>query len=217
MFTNQQWHNNAFCIVSSDQITTNYHHGGTSFTYWDSYLPFLLQNQETLANQLQDLKATIAELQKELAEVTHRVQQQGIDRGPVRRAKGRNGTKGRKAFPKDLKCPFSGCCKKYSSKIALNAHLRKVHRGSSEGDHLEGDFLWFNYGISPRIIKISRASSWAKERQYICIDDFTCGIVAVGEVWLGDAREISEFMPANSGKNENIIKVSCFRYFPRKW
>lgn len=100
-------------------------------------MSFLLQNQETLASQVQDLKASFAELQKELAEITQRLHQQDTERAEPKRVKGKNGTKGKKIFAKDLKCPFLGCTKNYSSKIALNAHLRKVHRGSSEGDHLQ--------------------------------------------------------------------------------
>lgn len=106
MFTNQQWQNNSFCFLRPDQITTAYHHGGTSMPYWDSYWSFLLHHQETLANQVQDLRASIDELQKELGEMTLRMQQQDEDKGSSKRLKGKNGTKGKKTFSKDLKCPF---------------------------------------------------------------------------------------------------------------
>jgi len=34
----------------------------------------------------------------------------------------------KKIFKKNLLCPFEDCNKRYSSNIALNAHLRKRHQ-----------------------------------------------------------------------------------------
>jgi hypothetical protein len=33
----------------------------------------------------------------------------------------------KKMYSKDRQCPHDNCDKKYSSKIALNAHIKKVH------------------------------------------------------------------------------------------
>lgn len=40
----------------------------------------------------------------------------------------------KKGYSKDKACPHSGCCKRYSSRIALNAHIKKTHRCSSDPD-----------------------------------------------------------------------------------
>lgn len=51
---------------------------------------------------------------------------------------GSSGVRVNKFFPKDLKCPVRTCHRKYSSKIALNAHLRAKHRraNTETGDYL---------------------------------------------------------------------------------
>lgn len=39
------------------------------------------------------------------------------------------GSEHRKALQKHLVCPYEGCEKRYSSRIALNCHLRTKHEG----------------------------------------------------------------------------------------
>lgn len=36
--------------------------------------------------------------------------------------------KGKKIFKKNIYCPFQNCSNKYSSKIALNSHIRAKHK-----------------------------------------------------------------------------------------
>lgn len=40
----------------------------------------------------------------------------------------------KKDYRKDKACPHEHCCKRYSSQIALNAHIKKVHRASEDPD-----------------------------------------------------------------------------------
>jgi hypothetical protein len=38
-----------------------------------------------------------------------------------------NTKKGKKIFKKNISCPYEGCSNGYSSKIALNSHIRSKH------------------------------------------------------------------------------------------
>ena len=40
----------------------------------------------------------------------------------------------KKGYSKDKACPHHNCCKRYSSRIALNAHIKKAHRAASDPD-----------------------------------------------------------------------------------
>jgi hypothetical protein len=73
MFTNQQGQNPPVYFYHPDQLSVTFPHGGTYSDYSDSYLPFLISNHGVLASQVQELKASISGLQKELMEVSQKV------------------------------------------------------------------------------------------------------------------------------------------------
>ena len=65
----------------------------------------------------------------EKAKIERRTPDALTDGNPVEREEEYRpyGDKPRKIFLKDKKCPIDGCERRYSSKIAVNAHIRKHH------------------------------------------------------------------------------------------
>ena len=75
---------------------------------------------------MSDIKQEVSKLTKSVLELRILVDQ-------CRRSKKKSKTqKIKKFYKKDRACEYEGCEKKYSSQIALNAHIKKVHQKKEE-------------------------------------------------------------------------------------
>jgi hypothetical protein len=70
----------------------------------------------------------VAELRLETANLTRMVEELKLQLEEKKRSnKKSKANKIKKVYSKDRHCSHQNCDKKYSSKIALNAHIRKAH------------------------------------------------------------------------------------------
>jgi hypothetical protein len=80
--------------------------------------------QSQLIQEVQQLRATLGELRKEYQlNAGNSEDKKSEEKSDEAEKSDRRGNK----FKKDRACPTPGCPRKYSSNIALRAHLRKKH------------------------------------------------------------------------------------------
>lgn len=85
----------------------------------------LMQEQHRLLSENSSLSATLHDLQAQLAE--GRTACEALTRRSERKMRRRRYRQRRDWLEKKYACAFTACACKYSSKIALNCHMRKKH------------------------------------------------------------------------------------------
>ena len=88
----------------------------------------LFHNMQSMKNQIELLKNTLKDVSNEIKTLKERApdSQEQPNYLLIREKSG----KIVKEFTKHLSCPFERCRSKYSSRIALRAHLRRFHKHS---------------------------------------------------------------------------------------
>lgn len=112
-----------FCFFTTDFLPLQ-PSGDPPGTNWPLPAPLyaqLLKAQAELLQQIGSLRKEVEEMQTSLQEA------RGEESTQLGRRERRKLKREKKIFKKDRSCPFEACSRKYSSNIALNAHIKKVH------------------------------------------------------------------------------------------
>lgn len=90
------------------------------YSNWQELVGELVGKTEEIEKQIDELKKVVAHLEETTEEKNGEHNLEVTSKKRSRREK--------KIFKKNVLCSFEGCSKRYSSNIALNAHIRRCHR-----------------------------------------------------------------------------------------
>ena len=97
-----------------------------NFLHFNVYLRHLFEENQNLRTEVENLQTALEKSQSTRGPQRPLSEAIGEEREPEYRP---YSDKPRKVFLKDKKCPIEGCERRYSSKIAVNSHIRKHHIG----------------------------------------------------------------------------------------
>jgi hypothetical protein len=106
-----------FCMLYCQQVSLQFN--SNSLTILGEIIDYFMRTQQLLENELRLLRERVKNLEEERSEID--------SRDPLEKLSKSTQLNSKKAFDKSKLCPIDGCQRKYSSRIALKAHLRIKH------------------------------------------------------------------------------------------